>query len=63
MDKSPPWIRRESALTITASYEANGSSVYSAISADGRFVAFASDASNLVPGDTNASFDVFVRRR
>jgi hypothetical protein len=21
MDKSPPWIRRESALTITASYE------------------------------------------
>jgi Tol biopolymer transport system component len=43
--------------------QANGSSVYSAISADGRFVAFASDASNLVPGDTNASFDVFVRRR
>jgi hypothetical protein len=31
------------------------------ISADGRFVAFASDASNLVPGDTNDHFDVFVR--
>jgi Tol biopolymer transport system component len=32
-------------------------------SADGRFVAFASDASNLVPGDTNGTKDVFVRIR
>ena len=31
-----------------------------AISADGRFVAFESDATNLVPGDTNG---VFVRDR
>ncbi len=31
------------------------------ISADGRFVAFHSRASNLVPGDTNGLFDVFVR--
>jgi Tol biopolymer transport system component len=31
------------------------------ISANGRFVAFESDASNLVAGDTNAVFDVFVR--
>jgi Tol biopolymer transport system component len=34
-----------------------------ALSADGRYVAFASDASNLVPGDTNRSSDVFVRSR
>lgn len=34
-----------------------------ALSADGRFVAFSSGASNLVPGDTNASLDVFVRDR
>jgi Tol biopolymer transport system component len=34
-----------------------------AISADGRFVTFDSGATNLVPGDTNASFDVFVRDR
>src|SRR5690349_21246252 len=34
-----------------------------AISADGRFVAFASAASNLVPGDTNEQTDVFVRDR
>ena len=34
-----------------------------AISADGRYVAFASDASNLVSGDTNATGDIFVRDR
>ena len=34
-----------------------------AISADGRFVAFTSDATNLVPGDTNDATDVFVRDR
>jgi Tol biopolymer transport system component len=33
------------------------------ISADGRFVAFASAASNLVPGDTNGAEDLFVRDR
>ncbi len=33
------------------------------ISADGRFVAFWSDASNLVPGDTNGLRDVFVHDR
>lgn len=31
------------------------------ISSDGRYVAFASMASNLVPGDTNGGNDVFVR--
>jgi hypothetical protein len=34
-----------------------------ALSADGRFVAFWSGASNLVAGDTNGSFDVFVHDR
>ncbi len=34
-----------------------------AISADGRFVAFNSVATNLVPGDTNGAEDVFVRDR
>ena len=33
------------------------------VSADGRFVAFSSGATNLVPGDTNNSEDVFVRDR
>ncbi len=33
------------------------------ISADGRYVAFDSEASNLVKGDTNGAIDVFVRDR
>jgi Tol biopolymer transport system component len=34
-----------------------------AISSDGRYVAFSSAASNLVPGDTNGAHDVFVHDR
>ncbi|MGB9920709.1 MAG: Ig-like domain-containing protein [Moorellales bacterium] len=33
------------------------------LSADGRYVAFCSSASNLVPGDTNGRTDIFVRDR
>jgi Tol biopolymer transport system component len=40
--------------------QANGSSFEPAISADGRYVAFESDASNLVLGDTNGVRDIFV---
>ena len=43
--------------------EANGASDWLSISADGRYVAFSSVASNLVVGDTNAREDVFVRDR
>ena len=43
--------------------QANGSSASAAISADGRFVAFQSDATDLVGGDTNAAEDAFVRDR
>jgi Tol biopolymer transport system component len=43
--------------------EANGSSLASAISANGRYVAFLSDATNLVAGDTNGVSDIFVRDR
>ena len=45
----------------TDGLEADGEAVEPAISADGRFVAFASTALNLVPGDTNVRTDVFVR--
>ena len=41
----------------------DGSYFDPAISADGRFVAFTSDATNLVPGDTNGAADIFVRDR
>jgi len=41
--------------------ESDGSSFSPAISGDGRLVAFASGATNLVAGDTNGATDVFVR--
>jgi len=47
----------------TAGAQANNESLSPAVSSDGRFVAFQSDASNLVPLDTNNSSDIFVRDR
>jgi Tol biopolymer transport system component len=43
--------------------QGNNISSSPAISADGRFVAFVSAATNLVPGDTNAVRDIFVHDR
>ncbi|MGH3656122.1 MAG: hypothetical protein ACRDUA_05640, partial [Micromonosporaceae bacterium] len=40
-----------------------GASGGPAISAGGRYIAFTSSADNLVPGDTNGTYDVFVRDR
>src|SRR5437870_4266363 len=59
---------RQTGETVRASVasdgaQGNGASNTPAISADGRFVAFTSSASNLVPGDTNSTDDVFVRDR
>jgi hypothetical protein len=43
--------------------QANRYSWHPAISGDGRYVAFESGATNLVPDDTNGAFDIFVRDR
>jgi Tol biopolymer transport system component len=43
--------------------DSGGVALAPSINADGRYVAFASRASNLVAGDTNALEDVFVRDR
>src|SRR5690349_16079787 len=61
-DRSPGATERVSVATGGAQGNADTSSRYS-VSADGRFVAFCSIADNLVPGDTNAAEDVFVRDR
>jgi Tol biopolymer transport system component len=47
----------------SAGAQANADSGSGRISADGRFVAFGSRASNLAPGDTDDQRDVFVRDR
>jgi len=47
----------------SAGNQGNSRSFITSISADGRFVAFISDASNIVPGDTNGESDIFVRDR
>lgn len=42
---------------------ANSSSFNPSLSADGRYAVFHSFATNLVPGDTNGTYDVFIRDR
>ncbi|MEG4090084.1 calcium-binding protein [Microcoleus sp. Pol12B4] len=66
-NKNDIFVRDTLANTTTrvsvdsAGNQANDVSVDSSISADGRFVAFLSFATNLVPGDTNDNPDIFVR--
>jgi Tol biopolymer transport system component len=50
-------------VSVGAGGEGNAESWSAAISADGRYVAFTSSATNLVGGDANGDFDVFVRDR
>ena len=47
--------------TAAVGTQGNGSSSNPAISSDGRYVVFNSNASNLVSGDTNGTDDVFVK--
>jgi hypothetical protein len=47
----------------TGAVQANGDSFNAALSGDGRFVAFESEATNLVAGDTNLVSDIFVHDR
>ena len=59
---------RQTGKTIRVSVDsqgrqANGGSGIPAVSAEGRWVAFHSFASNLVDGDTNGSLDIFVNDR
>ncbi len=59
---------RVSGVTSRVSVDSAGvqaifSSAEASISADGRFVAFWSNANNLVPGDTNNAPDIFVHDR
>jgi Tol biopolymer transport system component len=59
------FVRKRSAgtterLSAARHGEANGASLAALVSADGRVVAYSSDASNLVRGDQNGALDVFL---
>lgn len=60
-DRFTSMIERVSVSTGGA--QGNNFSYQASISGDGRYVGFTSAATNLVPGDTNGSWDVFVRDR
>jgi Tol biopolymer transport system component len=47
----------------TLGVEADDGAQYPSISADGRYVAYANNATNLVVGDTNGTYDVFTYDR
>ena len=54
---------RETGTTELLTQGANSNNNRPSISADGRFVAFASSASNLVAGDINGNTDIFIYDR
>ena len=60
-DRKPPQTTRRVSVS-SAGVQGDGESggFGSAISANGRWIAFASAASNLVPGDTNGEPDIFL---
>jgi hypothetical protein len=56
-------LTRRVSISTSGGQALGGESTSPAISANGRFVAFQSRATNLVPGDTNGVMDVFVHDR
>lgn len=61
MGPPPPQTLLVSAATDGT--QGNSTSYHSLLSANGRYVVFDSNATNLVPGDTNGQQDVFLRDR
>ena len=61
----PAWAHgtTERVSVSSGGAQGNGLSFHPVLSAGGRFVAFWSEATNLVPGDTNGQADVFVHDR
>lgn len=57
---SLPYRHFERVSVATDGTQGNGDSYAAALSDDGRFIAFTSVATNLVPADTNGARDVFV---
>lgn len=62
-DRTNGTTERVSVTTAGAQATNNSGQFGMAVSSDGRYVAFQSDATDMVSGDTNAKSDVFVRDR
>ncbi|MFD0413245.1 TolB family protein [Streptomyces sp. NPDC127108] len=60
-DTRAPAPRTERVSVAASGTQANGPSDATDISADGRYVVFASEATNLVRGDTNDRNDIYLR--
>lgn len=63
---TPPTVERVSVSTAGTQADRAGppsGGYWGSLSADARYVVFASDATNLVAGDTNARTDIFLRDR
>ncbi len=56
-----PYVITKRISTDSLGLEVNGASYRPSLSLDGRYTAFWSNASNLVPGDVNGYADIFVR--
>ncbi len=59
IQSTPPGIAMRASVSRTGG-DSNGASYNTAISGNGRYIAFASAASNLVENDTNADSDVYL---
>jgi Tol biopolymer transport system component len=58
------WTGKTELVSINSNGDQGSSgSVYPSISADGRYLAFTSNANNLVVGDTNYTADIFALDR
>ncbi len=59
------WVARQTSLVSLSpgGTQGNGNSDSPAISGNGRYVAFVSSSTNLVPGGTNGKFQTFVKDR
>jgi hypothetical protein len=63
---APAWAEPGSTERVSVSStgeQGNDNSFFPVMSADARYVAFVSKATNLIPGDTNHCQDIFVRDR
>ena len=53
-------MKEENTVSLAVAFETLLTDGYASLSADGRYIAFESDAANLLPGDSNNFQDVYL---